>query len=90
MNITEMNHRDLEGDRENTKLAFTIIQSLLRSNETLSDLLAAMAHALDEDTVKALTTTGEWERYMDARRELETTKTQIEKFTETLKGLSKD
>ena len=90
MNITEMNHRDLEGDRENTKLAFTIIHSLLRSNETLSDLLAAMAHALDEDTVKALTTTGEWERYMDARRELETTKTQIEKFTETLKGLSKD
>ena len=35
----------------NAKLAYTIIHSLLKSNEALSDLLVVMAHVLDEDTV---------------------------------------
>lgn len=74
-------------DRTNAKLAYTIIQSLLQSNEALGDLLAVMAHALDEDTVKALTNTGEWERYMDARRELDVTKKKIDVFVEELKKL---
>lgn len=74
-------------DRTNAKLAYTIIQSLLQSNEALGDLLAVMAHALDEDTVKALTNTGEWERYMDARRELDVTKKKIDLFVEELKKL---
>lgn len=74
-------------DLPNAKLAYTIIQSLLQSQEALSDLLALMAHALDEDVAKALTNTGEWEKYMDAKRELDNTHLQIEKFTEELRRL---
>lgn len=74
-------------DYPNAKLAYTIINSLLAHNETLSDLLAVMAHALDEDVAKALTNTGEWEKYLDSKRNLENTKLQIEKFTEELKKL---
>ncbi|MBA2494003.1 MAG: hypothetical protein H0V31_04830, partial [Acidobacteria bacterium] len=33
-------------DLPNAKLAYTIIQSLLQSNEALSDLLVLMAHVL--------------------------------------------
>lgn len=87
MNIAQMNKDDLDIDLPNAKLAYTIIQSLLKSNETLSDLLVLMAHALDEDTLKALTNTNEWQNYLDAKRELENTKLQIEKFTEELKKL---
>lgn len=82
-----MSNNDTDIDYPNAKLAYTIIQSLLESNEALGDLLAVMAHALDEDTVKALTNTGEWERYMDARRGLEATKERIDAFTEQLKKL---
>lgn len=71
-------------DYPNAKLAYTIIQSLLKNQEALSDLLALMAHALDEDVAKALTNTNEWNNYLDAKRELENTKIQIEKFTEEL------
>lgn len=71
-------------DLPNAKLAYTIIQSLLKNQEALSDLLALMAHALDEDVAKALTNTNEWESYLEAKRELETTKIQIEKFTEEM------
>jgi hypothetical protein len=78
---------DLDIDLPNAKLAYTIIQSLLKSNDALSDLLVLMAHALDEDTLKALTNTNEWQNYLDAKRELENTKLQIEKFTEELKKL---
>ena len=71
-------------DLPNAKLAYTIIQSLLKNQEALSDLLALMAHALDEDVAKALTNTNEWEKYLEATRELENTKLQIEKFTEEM------
>jgi len=74
-------------DLPNAKLAYTIIQSLLTSNEALSDLLAVMAHVLDEDVAKALTNTNEWQNYIDSKRELENTKLQIEKFTEELKKM---
>lgn len=76
-------------DLFNAKLAYTIIQSLLANNEALNDLLAVMAHVLDEDVAKALTDTNEWRNYVDSKRELETTKLQIEKFTEELKKLEK-
>lgn len=76
-----------EIDLPNAKLAYTIIQSLLQSNEALSDLLAVMSHAMDEDVVKAITNTGEWETYLESKRNLETTKVQIEKFTEQLKEI---
>lgn len=78
---------DLDIDYPNAKLAYTIIQTLLKNQEALSDLLAVMAHALDEDVTKALTNTREWENYIDAKRELENTHLQIEKFTEELKKL---
>lgn len=74
-------------DLLNAKLAYTIIQSLLKNQEALSDLLALMAHALDEDVTKALTNTREWETYLETKRELDNTKLQIEKFTEELKKL---
>ena len=78
---------ELDIDLPNAKLAYTIIQSLLNNQEALSDLLALMAHALDEDVAKALTNTNEWQKYLEAKRELENTKLQIEKFTEELKKL---
>lgn len=74
-------------DLFNAKLAYTIIQSLLTSNEALNDLLALMAHALDEEVAKALTNTTEWQNYIDSKRDLETTKLQIEKFTEELQKM---
>jgi hypothetical protein len=88
-----MNATDLEtserGDTDlfNAKLAYTIIQSLLTSNEALNDLLAVMAHVLDEDVAKALTETNQWQNYIESKRELENTRLQIEKFTEELKKL---
>lgn len=82
-----MNESDI--DYPNAKLAYTIIQSLLKNQEALSDLLALMAHALDEDVAKALTNTNEWDKYLEAKRELDNTKLQIEKFTEELKKLEK-
>ncbi len=87
MNIAQINNDDLDIDLPNAKLAYTIIQSLLKNQEALSDLLAVMAHVLDEDVAKALTNTGEWENYLDAKRELDNTKLQIEKFTEELKKM---
>lgn len=78
---------DLDIDLPNAKLAYTIIQSLLQSNEALSNLLVVMAHALDQDVTKALTATNEWEHYLEAKRNLENTKVQIERFTQVLREL---
>lgn len=89
MNVTHLEvpeTRDL--DLFHARLAYTIIDSLLQHNETLGDLIAVMAQALDEDTQAALTNTTEWQNYLDSRRNLDsTTKLQIEKFTEELKKL---
>jgi hypothetical protein len=46
---------ELDIDLPHAKLAYSIIQSLLDGHEALSDLLVVMSHALDEDTLKALT-----------------------------------
>ncbi len=78
---------ELDIDLPNAKLAYTIIQSLLQSNEALSDLLVVMAHALDEDVTKALTMTNEWQAYLESKRNLDDTKLQIEKLTEELKKM---
>jgi hypothetical protein len=90
MNVAQINNEELDIDLPNAKLAYTIIQSLLQANESLSDLLVVMAHALDEDVTKALTLTGEWQKYLESKRELEVTKEQIEKFTEALKAMEND
>lgn len=87
MEIEHINNNVSDVDLPTAKLAYTIINGLLESNEALSDLLTLMAHALDEDVTKALTETKQWETYMESRRNLENTKLQIEKFTEELKKL---
>jgi len=78
---------ELDIDLPNAKLAYTIIQSLLEGHEALSDLLVLMSHAVDEDVLKAMTNTNEWEKYLESKRTLENTKLQIEKFTEELKKM---
>jgi len=85
MNIAQMNTNEL--DESNAKLAYTIIQSLLDSHEALSDLLVVMSHALDEDVLKALTLTNEWQAYLESKRNLETTRAQIVKFTDELRKI---
>lgn len=91
MNVAQLNMNEMKDlDLPNAKLAYTIIQSLLKNQEALSDLLALLAHALDEDVAKALTNTKEWESYLEAKRELETTKVQIEKFTEEMLKLENE
>ena len=87
MNAAQTNKNESDIDLPNAKLAYTIIQSLLKNQEALSDLLALMAHALDEDVTKALTNTNEWQNYLEAKRELDNTHLQIEKLTEELKNL---
>lgn len=78
---------DLDIDLPNAKLAYSIIQSLLDGHEALSDLLVVMSHALDEDTLKALTSTNEWQDYLESKRNLENTKAQIERLTTELQKL---
>ncbi|MFT3746255.1 MAG: hypothetical protein QM785_18430 [Pyrinomonadaceae bacterium] len=80
----------LDIDLPNAKLAYTIIQSLLDGHEALSDLLVLMSHAVDEDVLKAMTNTGEWEKYLESKRAMETTHVQIEKLTEVLKELDRN
>ena len=79
--------KDPDINLPNAKLAYTIIRSLLDGHEALSDLLVVMAHALDEDVLKALTNTAEWEKYLESKRTLENTKLQIEKLTAELQRL---
>ena len=87
MNAAQINSQNSDIDLPNGKLAYTIIQSLLANQEALSDLLVLMAHVMDDEIVKAVTNTNEWEKYLESKRELENTKLQIEKFTEQLKKL---
>jgi len=87
MNVAQIDMDEIDIDLPNAKLAYTIIQSLLDGHEALSDLLVVMSHALDEDTLKALTNTGEWEKYLESKRTMAATQEQIEKFKEVLKTL---
>jgi len=80
---------ELDIDLPNAKLAYSIIQSLLDGHEALSDLLVVMSHALDEDTLKALTGTNEWQNYLESKRVLENTKVQIDALTGYLRELEK-
>lgn len=89
MDAAQINSHDSDIDLPNGKLAYTIIQSLLANQEALSDLLVLMAHVMDDEIVKAVTNTNEWEKYLESKRELENTKLQIEKFTEQLKKLER-
>jgi hypothetical protein len=77
--------RDL--DFEQARLAYSIIESLVEHTRVVSDLIAMMAQVLDEDTTKALTQTPTWTAYLDSRRSLEKTRSDVEKFAELLKQL---
>ena len=78
---------ELDIDLPNAKLAYTIIQSLLDGHEALSDLLVLMSHAVDEDVLKAMTNTNEWEKYLESKRNMENVSVQIGKLAEVLKTL---
>lgn len=77
-------------DFEQARLAYSIIESLLEHTRVVSDLIALMAQALDEDTQRALTQTPVWAAYLDSRRMLERTHADVEKFAEALKKLGGD
>ena len=80
--------RDL--DYEQAHLAYSIIESLLAHTRVVSDLIAVMAQALDEDTQRALTQTPNWAAYLESRRLLERTRKDVERFVEVMKKLSKE
>src|SRR5438067_3135148 len=79
-----------ESDLTQAELAHSIIESLLDHTRVISDLIAVMAQALDQDTTKALTLTPQWQAYLESRRKLERTREEIEKFAETMKDSQKN
>ena len=79
-----------EPDLGLNELAHSIIESLLDHTRVVSDLIALMAQALDEDTTKALIMTPQWQAYLESRRRMETTRTEVEKFVETSKRAAED
>jgi len=66
------------------ELAHSIIEALLDHTRVVSDLIALMAQALDQDTAKALTLTPQWQAYLESRRQMETTRAEVEKFVEMI------
>ena len=83
-----MSENDL--DYAQAQLAYSIIENLVEHTRIVSDLIALMAQVLDEDTTKALTQTPTWTAYLDSRRALEKTKTDIEKFAAVLQEMKPD
>ncbi len=70
---------------DQSELAHSIIESLLDHTRVVSDLIALMAQALDEDTTKALIQTPQWQAYLESRRRMETTREEVERFVVALK-----
>jgi len=70
---------------DQSELARSIIESLLEHTTVVSDLIALMAQALDPDTTKALTMTPQWQAYLESRRRMETTRTDVERFVAHLR-----
>lgn len=68
------------------ELAHSIIVALLDHTRVVSDLIALMAQALDDDVQKALTQTPQWQAYLESRRQMETTRADVEKFVEQMKS----
>ena len=74
-----------EARPDQSELAHSIIESLLEHTSVVSDLIALMAQALDPDTTKALTLTPQWQAYLESRRRLEQTRTDVERFVAHLR-----
>jgi hypothetical protein len=70
----------IDNNCDQSELAHSIIESLLDHTRVVSDLIALMAQALDQDTTKALTLTPQWQAYLESRRKLERTREDVEKF----------
>ena len=87
-NAADAAPRDL--DFAQARLAYSIIESLLEHTRVLSDLVALMAQVIDEDTTRALTQTPNWAAYLESRRAMERTRTDVEKFAEIMKRLGDD
>jgi hypothetical protein len=77
-------------DLDQAELAHSIIESLLDHTRVVSDLIAVMAQALDQDTTKALTLTAQWQSYLDSRRKMEHTHKDVEKFVAMMKKSAGD
>lgn len=75
---------------DQNELSHAIIDALLDHTRVVSDLIALMAQALDQDTAKALTQTPQWEAYLESRRRMETTRADVEKFVESFPRKSED
>jgi hypothetical protein len=84
----ERRARDL--NQEEARLAYSIIESLLEHTRVVSDLIALMAQVIDEDTTRALTNTPHWKAYLDSRRTMERTRSDIERFSEIMTALAKE
>jgi len=79
-----------EPDLDQAELAHSIIESLLEHTRVVSDLIAVMAQALDQDTTKALTLTVQWQAYLESRRRMERTREDVEKFVAGVKKLDQE
>ncbi|HMH45048.1 MAG TPA: hypothetical protein VK557_16280 [Pyrinomonadaceae bacterium] len=74
---------------DQNELAQSIIEALLDHTRVVSDLIALMAQALDEDTTKALTMTPQWQAYLESRRRMEDTREDVEKFADAIRSAQK-
>lgn len=92
MDVTDAQHATdrEEPDLTQAELAHSIIESLLDHTSVVSDLIALMAQALDEDTTKALTMTPQWQAYLESRRRMEHTRAEVEKFAAIMKRTGED
>jgi len=77
-------------DSDQAELAQSIIESLLDHTRIVSDLIALMAQALDQDTTRALTQTPQWQEYLESRRRMERTREDVEKFARIMKQVGED
>jgi hypothetical protein len=73
-----------ELDPVQAELAQAIIEALLDHTRVVSDLIAVMAQALDQDTTRALTQTAQWQSYLESRRKMERTREDVERFVKAL------
>ena len=75
----------VESEFTQAEVAHSIIESLLDHTRVVSDLIALMAQALDQETTKALTLTPQWNAYLESRRQLESTRSDVKRFVAELK-----
>ena len=79
-----------EPELNQLELAHSIIEALLEHTSVVSDLIALMAQALDQETTKALTLTAQWQAYLESRRLMEQTRKDVEKFVAVMKKPEQD